>query len=141
MNSHSTTMIPMNNLAAQLHQIGLRAPPLTWTTFSREPLRLAGPRICSWNNWRMRKLRSAKAAAWSGGYGCRGSSVSNPWRTTNGLGRPRSNGMSLNASGADVKHAQAQMGHSRSSTTLDIYQQFVSESQQRAVDRLSRLVN
>jgi integrase len=35
---------------------------------------------------------------------------------------------------------RAQMRHSRSSTTLDIYQQFVSESQQRAVDRLSRLV-
>jgi hypothetical protein len=43
--------------------------------------------------------------------------------------------------GADVKDAQAQMRHSRSSTTLDIYQQFVPKSQQRAVDRLSRLVN
>ena len=41
----------------------------------------------------------------------------------------------------DVKDAQAQMRHSRSSTTLDFYQQFVPESQQRAVDRLSRLVN
>lgn len=39
------------------------------------------------------------------------------------------------------RDAQAQMRHSRSSTTLDIYQQFVAESQQRAVDRLSRLVN
>jgi hypothetical protein len=44
--------------------------------------------------------------------------------------------------GADVKDARAQMRHSRSSTTPDIYQQFVPESQQRAVDRgLSRLVN
>ena len=47
----------------------------------------------------------------------------------------------LKMAGADVKDAQAQMRHSRSSTTLDIYQQFVPESQQRAVDRLSRLVN
>jgi len=47
----------------------------------------------------------------------------------------------LKIAGADVKDAQAQMMHSRSSTTLDIYQQFVPESQQRAVDRLSRLVN
>jgi hypothetical protein len=29
--------------------------------------------------------------------------------------------------GADVKDAQAQMHHSRASTTLDIYQQFVPE--------------
>jgi integrase len=42
---------------------------------------------------------------------------------------------------ADVKDAQAQMRHSRSSTTLDIYQQFVPESQQRVVAGLSRLVN
>jgi integrase len=41
--------------------------------------------------------------------------------------------------GADVKDAQAQMRHSRASTTLDIYQQFVPESQQRAVDKLSLL--
>ena len=39
--------------------------------------------------------------------------------------------------GADVKDAQAQMRRSRSSTTLDIYQQFVPESQQRAVVKLS----
>jgi hypothetical protein len=42
-------------------------------------------------------------------------------------------------SGADVKDAQAQLRHSRASTTLDIYQQFVPESQRRAVDRLSQL--
>ncbi len=47
----------------------------------------------------------------------------------------------LKMAGADVKDAQAQMRHSRSSTTLDIYQQFVPESQQRAVDRLSSLVS
>ena len=47
----------------------------------------------------------------------------------------------LKMAGADVKDAQAQMRHSRSSTTLDIYQQFVPESQQRAVEGLSRLVN
>ena len=43
----------------------------------------------------------------------------------------------LKMAGADVKDAQAQMRHSRSSTTLDIYQQFVPESQQRAVEKLS----
>ena len=41
--------------------------------------------------------------------------------------------------GADVKDAQAQMRHSRASTTLDIYQQFVPESQQRIVEKLSSL--
>ena len=45
----------------------------------------------------------------------------------------------LKMSGADVKDAQAQLRHSRASTTLDIYQQFVPESQRRAVDRLSQL--
>jgi integrase len=45
----------------------------------------------------------------------------------------------LKMAGADVKDAQAQMRHSRTSTTLDIYQQFVPESQQRAVEKLSRL--
>lgn len=47
----------------------------------------------------------------------------------------------LKIAGADVKDAQAQMRHSRASTTMDIYQQFVPESQRRAVDRLSALVN
>ena len=41
--------------------------------------------------------------------------------------------------GADVKDAQAQMRHSRASTTLDIYQQFVPDSQRRVVDRLTDL--
>jgi integrase len=41
--------------------------------------------------------------------------------------------------GADVKDAQAQMRHSRASTTLDIYQQFVPEAQQKVVDKLSSL--
>jgi len=45
----------------------------------------------------------------------------------------------LKMSGADVKDAQALMRHSRASTTLDIYQQFVPESQRRAVDRLMQL--
>src|SRR5205823_7411250 len=43
----------------------------------------------------------------------------------------------LKMAGADVKDAQAQMRHSRASTTLDIYQQFVPESQQKVVDRRS----
>jgi len=45
----------------------------------------------------------------------------------------------LKLAGADVKDAQALMRHSRASTTLDIYQQFVPESQRRVVDRLDRL--
>ena len=42
----------------------------------------------------------------------------------------------LKLAGADVKDAQAQMRHSRASTTLDIYQQFVPESQRRVVEKL-----
>lgn len=42
----------------------------------------------------------------------------------------------LKLSGADVKDAQALMRHSRASTTLDYYQQFVPESQRRVVDKL-----
>ena len=41
--------------------------------------------------------------------------------------------------GADVKDAQAQMRHSRASTTLDIYQQFVPESQRRVLDKLANI--
>jgi len=42
----------------------------------------------------------------------------------------------LKLHGADVKDAQALMRHSRASTTLDYYQQFVPESQRRVVDKL-----
>lgn len=45
----------------------------------------------------------------------------------------------LKMAGADVKDAQAQMRHAHASTTQDIYQQFVPESQQRAVEKLSSL--
>ena len=45
----------------------------------------------------------------------------------------------LKLTGADVKDAQALMRHRRASTTLDIYQQFVPESQRKAVDRLGQL--
>ena len=41
--------------------------------------------------------------------------------------------------GADMKDAQGQMRHSKISTTMDIYTQFVPESQQKVVDRLDRL--
>ena len=51
----------------------------------------------------------------------------------------RSHATWLKLVGADVKDAQAQMRHSRASTTMDIYQQFVPESQRRAVDRLTSL--
>ena len=46
----------------------------------------------------------------------------------------------LKMAGADVKDAQALMRHSRASTTLDIYQQFVPESQRQVVDQLTTLV-
>src|SRR5262249_25882010 len=42
----------------------------------------------------------------------------------------------LKIAGADVKDAQALMRHSKASTTLDVYQQFVPESQRRVVDGL-----
>jgi integrase len=45
----------------------------------------------------------------------------------------------LKLAGADVKDAQALMRHSRASTTMDIYTQFVPESQRKAVDNLGRL--
>ena len=45
----------------------------------------------------------------------------------------------LKIAGADVKDAQALMRHSRASTTLDIYQQFIPESERKVVDRLSGL--
>ena len=45
----------------------------------------------------------------------------------------------LKLAGADPKDAQGQMRHSRISTTMDIYTQFVPESQVRVVERLSAL--
>lgn len=45
----------------------------------------------------------------------------------------------LKIAGVDVKDAQGLMRHSRASTTLDIYQQMVPESQRRAVEKLSKL--
>ena len=46
----------------------------------------------------------------------------------------------LQQSGVDVKDAQGLLRHSRASTTQDIYQQVVPESQRRAVGRLSAYV-
>jgi len=46
----------------------------------------------------------------------------------------------LKLAGADIKDAQALMRHSRASTTLDIYQQFIPESQRRVVESLGRLM-
>ena len=51
----------------------------------------------------------------------------------------RSHATWLKMAGADVKDAQAQMRHAHASTTQDIYQMFVPESQQRAVEKLSSL--
>jgi integrase len=53
----------------------------------------------------------------------------------------RSFGTWLKITGADPKDAQGLMRHSRISTTMDIYVQDVPESQRRAVDRLSKMVN
>ncbi len=41
--------------------------------------------------------------------------------------------------GADVKDSQALMRHSRASTTLDVYQQHVPESQRKGVNELTKL--
>jgi integrase len=46
----------------------------------------------------------------------------------------------LKMAGADPKDIQGQMRHSRISTTMEIYTQFVPESQRRAVEKLGRLV-
>jgi integrase len=51
----------------------------------------------------------------------------------------RSHATWLKLAGADVKDAQAQMRHSRVTTTLEVYQQFIPESQRRVVDKLSEL--
>jgi integrase len=51
----------------------------------------------------------------------------------------RSHATWLKLAGADVKDAQAQMRHSRVTTTIEIYQQFVPESQRRVVNKLSEL--
>lgn len=45
----------------------------------------------------------------------------------------------LKMAGADPKDIQGQLRHSRISTTMDIYTQFVPESQQKAVGKLSSL--
>lgn len=45
----------------------------------------------------------------------------------------------LKMAGTDVKDAQALMRHSRAATTLDVYQQFVPESQRKAIDSLGQL--
>ena len=60
-----------------------------------------------------------------------------PW--VNWLALRRSFATWLKMAGADVKDAQALMRHSRASTTLDIYQQFVPESQRSVVDSLMGL--
>ena len=56
------------------------------------------------------------------------------WRTLR-----TSHAVWLKLVGADPKDAQGQMRHSRISTTMDIYTQFVPESQLRVVEKLSTL--
>jgi len=46
----------------------------------------------------------------------------------------------LQQAGVDVKDAQGIMRHSRASTTQDVYQQLVPESQRRAVQKLTSYV-
>lgn len=57
------------------------------------------------------------------------------WRTLR-----TSHAVWLKLVGPDPKDAEGQMRHSRISTTMDIYTQFVSESQVRVVEKLSKLV-
>jgi integrase len=52
----------------------------------------------------------------------------------------RSYGTWMAESGAEPKAVQAQMRHSRISTTMDIYAQFVPESQRRAVTKMMDMV-
>lgn len=47
----------------------------------------------------------------------------------------------MGQAGADLKSVQAQMRHSRASTTMDIYAQFVPEAQQRAVARTMAMLD
>jgi hypothetical protein len=42
--------------------------------------------------------------------------------------------------GAHPKDVQGQTGHSRIETTLDIYEQFVPESQRRAIEKTSAMI-
>jgi len=51
----------------------------------------------------------------------------------------RSHATWLKMAGADIKDAQAQMRHSRATTTLDVYTQFIPESQRAVVNRLHQL--
>ena len=60
-----------------------------------------------------------------------------PWVNWRSLRRSCATWLKL--AGADVKDAQGLMRHSRASTTLDLYQQFVPESQRRVVDKLGQL--
>jgi integrase len=46
----------------------------------------------------------------------------------------------LQQAGVDVKDAQGLLRHSRASTTQDVYQQLVPESQQKAVRKLTAYV-
>lgn len=63
-----------------------------------------------------------------------GRAIGQPWINWQVLRRSFATWLKLK--GADIKDAQALMRHSRASTTLDIYQQFVPESQRRVVDGL-----
>jgi len=53
----------------------------------------------------------------------------------------RSWGTWMGQAGADLKSIQGQMRHSRISTTMDIYAQFVPEAQQRAVARTMEMLH
>jgi integrase len=59
----------------------------------------------------------------------------------NWLSLRRSHATWLIQAGADPKSAQGQMRHSRISTTMDIYAQFVPESQRCAIDKMIAMVD
>jgi hypothetical protein len=60
-----------------------------------------------------------------------------PWVNWRCLRTPHATWLKL--AGPDVKDAQAQMRHSRGTTMLDLYQQFVPESPMRVIEKLSSL--
>jgi ATP-dependent helicase/nuclease subunit A len=66
-----------------------------------------------------------------------GRAIGLPWVNWRSLRTSHANWLKM--AGADPKDAQGQLRHSRISTTMDIYTQFVPESQRRVVDRLSSL--
>jgi integrase len=67
-----------------------------------------------------------------------GQQIGTPWLSWHTL--RRTHATLLLASGASAKDTQAQLGHSRIGTTMEIYAQAVPSHQRTAVENLSRMV-